>query len=90
VREKLTRRRRRVVRGPEPADDDLIPTSQSPARWLLANEAGWGIPHGLLGMAAALAAGYATAGLGRWVGGHLGARRRPQAAGRGPRMPRPR
>ncbi len=88
MRAKFTRRRRHVDGDGRQLDDDLIPASQSPERWLLANEAGWGIPHGPLEMLAALVAGYATVGLGRWVGGRLGARRRSQPAERGTRTPR--
>jgi hypothetical protein len=90
MREKLTRRRRQVDGGRRPTDEDLIPTGQSPARWLLANEAGWGVPHGLVGMAAALVAGYAMAGLGRWATARLSSRGRSQAAARRPRTPRAR
>lgn len=90
MREKLGPGRRAIDRVRRPADEDLIPAGQSPERWLLANEAGWGVPHGLFGMLAALVAGYATAGLRRWVAGHLGARRRSRAAVRGPRAPRAR
>ncbi len=52
-----------------------MPLSEEPARWLARNEAGWGLPHGLVGMLAVLAAGYATVGIGRWIRAGLRSRR---------------
>ena len=38
----------RKRRRPEP-----VASGQDPAEWLLVNETGWGMPHGLLAMVAA-------------------------------------
>jgi len=50
--------------------------SEPPARWLMNNEAGWGVPHGLGGMLAALVAGYLVVGIRGWIAARLRARRR--------------
>ena len=36
---------------------DPVATGQDPAEWLLVNETGWGMPHGLLAMVAAAVVG---------------------------------
>ena len=50
-------------------------TSEAPARWLLVNEAGWGVPHGLAEMLAALLAGYLVVGIRGWIAARLLSRR---------------
>jgi hypothetical protein len=63
MRQKMTWRRTGPGADRRPADDEPLATGQSPAQWIVANEAGWGIPHGPGGMLAALAWGYVAAGL---------------------------
>lgn len=46
-------------------------TSEEPAQWLMRNEAGWGLPHGLDGMLAALLVGYLLVGLRGWIAARL-------------------
>ena len=36
---------------------DPVAAGQDPAEWLLVNETGWGMPHGLLAMVAAAVVG---------------------------------
>ena len=47
-----TRMSLRKRRRPEP-----VASGQDPAEWLLVNETGWGMPHGLLAMVAAAVVG---------------------------------
>ena len=51
------------------------PLYQDPTRWLIANEAGWGVPHGPDGMLALLAFGYLTVGIRTWIAAHRWSRR---------------
>ena len=53
-----TRMSLRKRRRPEP-----VASGQDPAEWLLVNETGWGMPHGLLAMVAAAVVGARVIGL---------------------------
>ena len=65
--------RQEKVRAPHRRREPLLEegASEEPVRWLLVNEVGWGLPHGLAEIVAALLAGYLVVGIRGWIAARL-------------------